>query len=252
MFRAILKRIVPLPKLTSYERYLFVGPHPDDIETACAPTVKTLTDAGRHVDFVVVTDGRMGSFDPALCGEPLVAIRQKEARASAALLGVTSVTFLPFHDGGMYPVEEAACAIAKEIVRLKPQVVFAPDPDVISECHADHVKTGLAAKMAAVMAPFASVMESVGASGSQPLEALAFYYTDRPNVYVPVSRAFGAREAALRLHPSQFDEKMVGDIVMYFRLRSVRFGLRRLCGKCDGYRALSPTHMHCFPEAAEW
>lgn len=43
MFDWILKRVLPLPKLEQLESYLFIGPHPDDIEVACAPTVKKLT-----------------------------------------------------------------------------------------------------------------------------------------------------------------------------------------------------------------
>ena len=252
MFRAILKRVAPLPKLTAYERYLFVGPHPDDIEVACAPTVLALTQAGKHVSFVVLTDGCMGTADPALAGAALVEIRQKESLASAKLLGVTDVTFLPFHDGAMYPVEEAAAAIAKEIVRLKPDIVFAPDPNVRSECHLDHIKTGIAVKTSVIMSPFESVMQSVGGTGCHSVSGLAFYYTDRPNAYVPVKKTFAARKAALLEHKSQFDEKTIDDIGMYFKLRSVRFGLRTLKGLSDGYRALSPMHMHCFPEASEW
>lgn len=252
MFRTILKKVAPIPDLTAFERYLFLGPHPDDIEVACSPTVRALTSAGKHVSFVVLTDGRMGATDPGLFGDELVEIRRREALASAKLLGVDDVTFLPFHDGAMYPVEDAACAVAKEIVRLRPDVVFAPDPNVISECHLDHIKTGLAAKMSMNMAPFESVMQSIGGSGSHSVKALAFYYTDKPNAYVPVRRTFSARAEALACHKSQFDEKTVSDICMYFKLRSVRFGLRRLKGLCEGYRALSPTHMHCFPEASEW
>lgn len=252
MFRAILKRVAPLPKLTAYERYLFVGPHPDDIEVACAPTVLALTQAGKHVSFVVLTDGCMGTADPTLAGAALVEIRQKESLASAKLLGVTDVTFLPFHDGAMYPVEEAAIAIAKEIVRLKPDIVFAPDPNVRSECHLDHIKTGNAVKTSVIMSPFESIMQSVGGTGCHSVSGLAFYYTDKPNAYVPVKKTFGARKAALLEHKSQFDEKTIDDIVMYFKLRSVRFGLRTLKGLSDGYRALSPMHMHCFPEASEW
>jgi len=252
MFRAILKRVAPLPKLTAYERYLFIGPHPDDIEVACAPTVLALTKVGKHVSFVVLTDGCMGTADLNLAGAELVAIRQKEALASAKLLGVTDVTFLPFHDGAMYPVEEAAVAVAKEIVRLKPDLVFAPDPNVRNECHLDHIKTGIAAKTAMNMAPFESVMRSIGGSGCHSVSGLALYYTDQPNAYVPVKKTFGARKAALLEHKSQFDEKTIDDIAMYFKLRSMRFGLRTLKGLSDGYRALSPMHMHCFPEASEW
>ena len=252
MFHSILRRVAPIPKLDSFERYLFIGPHPDDIEVACAPTIRTLTQAGKHVSFLIVTDGRMGSVDPALFGDELVQIRQAESMKSAALLGVTDVTFLPFFDGGMYEMEQVACEIAKQIVRLKPDAVFAPDPNVISECHIDHIKTGLAAKMSMNMAPFASVMQSIGLEGSHAVKALAFYYTDKPNAYIGVLQTFSAREEALSLHKSQFDEKQVSDICMYFTLRSARLGLRRIQGFADGYRALSPTHMHCFPEASEW
>lgn len=252
MFRAILKHVAPLPDLNGFDRYLFIGPHPDDIEVACAPTVKALTDAGKRVSFLIVTDGRMGALDPKLFGDELVEIRRKESLASAKLLGVTDVTFLPFHDGAQYAFEEAAAAIAKEIVRQKPQAVFAPDPNVISECHYDHIKVGMAAKMSMNMAPFESVMQSVGGSGSHSVDALAFYYTDRPNRYIPVKKTFSARKEALLQHKSQFDEKTVDDVCMYFKLRSVRFGFRTLRGMCDGYRALGPIHMHCFPEASEW
>ena len=252
MFNMILRRVAPIPKLDAFARYLFIGPHPDDIEVACAPTIRALTLSGKHVSFLILTDGRMGSVDPALYGEELVKIRQQEATASANLLGVTDVTFLPFHDGGMYAMEDAASEIAKQIAQQKPDAVFAPDPNVISECHIDHIKTGLAAKMSMNMAPFESVMRSIGFAGSHAVKALAFYYTDKPNAYLGVKKTFSARAEALACHKSQFDEKMVSDICMYFKLRSIRFGLRRLMGLADGYRALSPTHMHCFPEASEW
>jgi len=130
--------------------------------------------------------------------------------------------------------------------------VFAPDPNVISECHIDHIKTGMAAKMSMNMAPFESVMKSIDSSSCHAVKALAFYYTDKPNAYLGVKKTFPARAEALACHKSQFDEKMVADICMYFKLRSVRLGLRKWMGLADGYRTLSPTHMHCFPEASEW
>jgi LmbE family N-acetylglucosaminyl deacetylase len=252
MFNAILRRVAPIPKLASFERYLFIGPHPDDIEVACSPSVRALTQLGKHVSFLIVTDGRMGAIDPALYGDELVTIRQSEALASAKLLGVTDVTFLPFHDGGMYPFEDVARAVAEAIVRLRPDAVFAPDPNVISECHIDHIKTGMAVKMSMNMAPFESVMKSIGFSGSHAVKALAFYYTDKPNAYLGVKKTFSARAEALPCHKSQFDEKTVADICMYFKLRSIRLGLRKWMGLADGYRTLSPMHMHCFPEASEW
>jgi LmbE family N-acetylglucosaminyl deacetylase len=194
----------------------------------------------------------MGTADPALAGAALVAIRQKESLASAKLLGVTGRNISAVPRRSHVHREEAAIAIAKEIVRLKPDIVFAPDPNVRSECHLDHIKTGNAVKTSVIMSPFESIMQSVGGSGCHSVSGLALYYTDKPNAYVPVKKTFGARKAALLEHKSQFDEKTIDDIVMYFKLRSVRFGLRTLKGLSDGYRALSPMHMHCFPEASEW
>ena len=49
MILSLLKRAVPVPKLTSFDKFLFVGPHPDDIELACGGTVATLTKLGKQV-----------------------------------------------------------------------------------------------------------------------------------------------------------------------------------------------------------
>lgn len=245
-----LSAAAPLPKLVDFDSFLFIGPHPDDIEVACAPTVKRLTELNKKVSFLVVTDGRMGSVT-GLSGDALVPVRQAEARKSAALLGVDSITFLPFHDGGLYSVEDAAAAIAREIVRIAPDAVLAPDPDVKSECHLDHIKVGQAAKYAMNMAPFAPIMRGFGVDGAHAAKALALYYTDKPNSFIRVSKQYKAREQALRCHESQFKPEELSAILSYCALRSAKLGLHALALKADGYRALAPVHMHCFPEAYE-
>lgn len=252
MFTFLLKRLLPLPKLESLESHLFIGPHPDDVEVACAPTVKKLVEAGRRVAFLVATDGRMGTDDPALRGEKLALLRREEARASAALLGVKEVIFLPFEDAGRYAADDLARAVAREIARVKPDAVFAPDPDVVCEFHGDHLKTGQAVKLASCMVPFASVMESLGCAERHAPKVYAFYNTDRPNSFVRIGKYFRFREEALRCHKSQFNEREVKTIALYYKLRSVRLGLFRKFGLCDGYRALTPARTHCFPEASRW
>ncbi len=252
MFNWILKRVLPLPKLTRLESYLFIGPHPDDIEVACAPTVKRLTEAGKRVRFLIVTDGRMGTDDPRLWGDCLAALRREEAAASAKLLGVTDVAYLPFEDAGDYTADACARQIAVEIARTKPDAVFAPDPDVIAEFHADHIKTGQAVKYASCMAPFLSVMEGLGCAQAHTPKAYAFYNTDRPNSFIRIGKTFAFRAKALACHRSQFDDKSIDSISIYYRLRSIRLGLFRRLGLCDGYRALTPARTHCIPEAARW
>lgn len=244
----ILKRVVPVPRLTGFDRYLFVGPHPDDIEVGCAPTVAGLTAMGKQVSFLIVTDGSVGAIDPALHGEKLAALRREEALASARLLGVTDVTFLPFLDGGQYAQQELERAMAAVIADKRPDVVFAPDPDVTSECHPDHLMAGRAAKSLLCMTGFLPLMRRLGLETAHQIRAVALYYTARPNAYVPIQKTYGKRMEALACHKTQFDGAGRRQIAPYFRLRALSYGLRRCCGKADGYRVLSAAHGHCMPE----
>ena len=143
VLKTILKLAAPLPDITKYERYLFLGPHPDDIEIGAGATAAKLAAKGKTLCFLICTDGRYGTDelkDP-LTPEELVKIRQWEA-ASAALLGVKDVRFLDFCDGGFYATEDLITAVAQTIGEFQPDVIFAPDPDSGSECHPDHRTVG--------------------------------------------------------------------------------------------------------------
>lgn len=118
----------PLPELDSFNRYLFIGPHPDDIEIGAGATAAKLAENGKTVAFLCCTDGRYGSA--AVPPEELIPIRQAEAKASAAALGVSDIRFLPFCDGGFYDARELTSAIAKVVGDFKPDVIFCPDPQV--------------------------------------------------------------------------------------------------------------------------
>lgn len=252
MFLKILKRAVPLPRIDAYKKYLFIGPHPDDIEMACGPTVKKLTESGKTVHFLIATDGSMGADDPDKTGPALAVIRQNEAIASASFLGAEKPVFLPFTDASFYSVDDLVKAIIPQIINFKPDVVFAPDPDLACEVHSDHIKTGQASKFAVFMAAHRAITQNLGMTDCWQAEALAFYYTDRPNSFYPVKKQHSARMAALKMHTSQFDKKLLDDVEKYYNLRSLRYGLRQLKGRCDAYRIYGTTHLHCFPEAMEF
>lgn len=252
IINSILKLIVPLPKLTKHERYLFVSPHPDDIEVGAGATVATLIAMGKQVDFLICTDGRYGTSDVELPAEELVKIRQEETLASAKFLGVNSVTFLPYHDCGSHTEEELMLDIAKVIARLKPDIVFCPDPHLKTECHIDHVKTGKAASYACLRAGNVPMMAKEGLA-NHAIKGIAFYYTDSPNNYVKVGKNVKKQEEALRLYKSQFpiDDSGKSDldgILLYIKFRAIRFGIRTLKGRAEGFRTLAPTHMHCCSE----
>jgi LmbE family N-acetylglucosaminyl deacetylase len=250
---AIVKMAAPLPRIEEYERFLFIGPHPDDIEVGAGATAAKLAAAGKEICFLICTDGRFGDeYAPAgTDGDALAGIRRQEAIESAQLLGVRDVRFLNLSDGGFYSEEELIRGMAREIGDFQPEVIFCTDPDVPSECHADHLRVGRAAKQLAFFAPFAKIMEGYGAGAAQ-VKALAMYMTAHPNRYVKTNRFFKKQlEALFTCFPSQYPKEnpASASVALYLKLRAREYGLRHLCAAAEGFRVLGPTQMHCLPES---
>ena len=250
--RAALAFAAPLPRPEQFRRCLFIGPHPDDIEIGAGATAARFAAEGKEVSFLICLDGRFG-LENAPVGttpEALAEIRRRESVRAAAALGVHDLRFLGLSDGGLYDREELLRGMARVIGEAKPEIIFAPDPFVASECHADHLNVGAAARQLAFFAPFQEIMEAYGAQ-SAPVEAIAFYMTARPNRYVGVSGSFDRQLTAIRCHESQFPvgSGALRSLELYLKLRAADFGLRRICGRAEGFRVLGKTQMHCLPEA---
>lgn len=252
MLLGFLKKAAPLPDLTKFDNYLFVGPHPDDVEVACGGTVEKLRRLGKQVHFVIATNGCVGSVDPTLTESQIVEIRKREAAESAKMLDVCDVRMLPFDDGAAYDVDEMTAKLTETILDVKPDVVFCPDYTCPSELHPDHVNVGKATAKAVFFASWDKLTARLGLTGSVKNVTIAFYYTNKPNAYVNVKGCFDAHMAAIAAHKSQFTENDLNAYKSYFKLREIRLGLRS--GKCraEGYRVLAPVHQHCFPEVNEY
>ena len=253
--KAILKFAAPLPKIEECDRFLFVGPHPDDIEIGAGATAAKLVEMGKQVRFLICIDGRFGTVNApdGLFGDKLVEVRRQESINSAAKLGVSEVHFLNLKDGGFYDQQDLILGIAKEVGDFKPDVIFAPDPCVTSECHRDHLNVGNAARQIACFAPYKEIMEGYGAE-SAPVKAIAYYMTAKPTQYIKTTGYLKKQlDAIFECHLSQFP-KGCGDaqsIPLYLKIRSIDFGIRSLKGCAEGFRVLGATQMHCLPEAGE-
>ena len=253
--KTILKFAAPIPKIELFQRFLFIGPHPDDIEIGAGATAAKLVDMGKEVRFLVCIDGRFGTANApeGVEGDKLVALRQKEAKDSAAKLGVSEVHFLNLKDGGFYEQQELITGIAKEVGEFQPDVMFAPDPCVTSECHVDHLNVGNAAKQIAYFAPYKEIMQEYGAV-SAPVKALAYYMTTKPTQYIKTSGYLEKQlDAIFSCHLSQFPKGCsdAQSIPLYLKLRSIDFGIRSFKGCAEGFRVLGVTQMHCLPEAGK-
>ncbi|MBO7703576.1 MAG: PIG-L family deacetylase [Solobacterium sp.] len=247
----ILRHAVPVPKIENFDRFLFIGPHPDDIEIGAGATIAKLRRMGKEVTFLICMDGRYG-LEHAPKGttpEELTAIRKEETLAGAKVLGVSDVRFLDLCDGGFYDTDELYQGILRVIGEVQPEILFAPDPSPLNECHIDHLNAGNAAKRAAFFAPFKEVMERYGARNA-PVKAIAFYMTAKPNGFTDVRGYMEQQREAILAHSSQFpnDSESYRSLELYLKIRAIDFGVRSFKGQAEGFRVLGQTHMHCLPE----
>ena len=248
-----IKFAAPFPKVQSFNRYLFVGPHPDDIEIGAGATVAALAAQGKNICFLICTDGRYGTVNlkEEVSEEKLISTRKEEAVRSAAALGVSDVRFLELSDGGFYNTDDLLKGIAGVISDFQPDVIFAPDPFPASECHIDHLNVGKAVRTLAISSSIPGIMKKLGAKAC-PLKAVAFYMTAKPNVYMKTTGFLKKQLAALfENHLSQYPKDCPdkNSIELYLKLRARDFGMRSFHITAEGFRILGTTHMHCLPEA---
>jgi len=107
--------------------------HPDDLEFACGGTVAKWADEGAEVTVCIVTDGSTGTQDRDLMGQPLAAIRRREAEAAAEVLGVHNFVWLGRRDGYL----EYSLELRRELARLfrthRPHRFVVMDPTPTAE-----------------------------------------------------------------------------------------------------------------------
>jgi LmbE family N-acetylglucosaminyl deacetylase len=115
---------------SALQRILCISAHPDDNEFVVGGSVATWTREGRVVSFCLVTDGSAGTNEHTPTAEGLVALREREAREAARILGVSDVVFLGYPDG----VVEPSLALRRDLTRVirqqRPDVVVCGDPTV--------------------------------------------------------------------------------------------------------------------------
>ncbi|MEU4876172.1 PIG-L deacetylase family protein [Streptomyces sp. NPDC021608] len=113
-------QLQPMPE--DWQRALAVVAHPDDLEYGCAAAIAGWTDAGREIGYVLATRGEAGidTLAPAECGP----LREREQRASAAVVGVSSVEFLDHRDGVVEYGPALRRDIAAAIRRHRPELVI--------------------------------------------------------------------------------------------------------------------------------
>lgn len=128
-------------------RVMAVLAHPDDESLGVGGTLAKYAAEGVETFVVTATRGdagRYGNHRPGEVGHPgrpaLAAIRERELRAAASVLGVTDVAVLDYPDGQLDRADpqDAIEAIAHHLRRVRPHVVMTFGPDG-AYGHPDHI-----------------------------------------------------------------------------------------------------------------
>lgn len=205
---------------------LCVVAHPDDTEFMLAGTAAKWAAAGTDVTYAVITKGDKGSADPAMTPSRLTAMREAEQREAARVLGVREVVFLGYEDGYLQPTLQLRRDITRLIRQHRPDVLVTFDPETrffggFYPNHPDHRAAG----DATVDAMFPSARDRLTfpellADGLEPhnVKQLWLGSTNNPNHWVDISDVLERKVEALRAHPSQFGEEVVGFVRELARL----------------------------------
>jgi LmbE family N-acetylglucosaminyl deacetylase len=196
-------------------RALAIGAHPDDIEFGCGATLARWAARGCEIHHLVLTDGSKGSWEAATDRSALVATRQAECRAAAAVIdghpGAATaddrVLFLGHVDGELRNDESARRAVVAHLRHLRPQVVLGHDPWRRYRLHPDHRTAGFLSLDAVVAARDPLFFPDIGPEPHRP-DALLLWEADLPNHVEDADGFDGTKIEALLCHRSQYRSTM--------------------------------------------
>ena len=181
--------------------------HPDDAEILCGGLLCLLADLGWSVHIASATPGDCGSA--TLPPQEIAAVRRREGKAAAALLG-GEYSCLECRDLEVFYDRETVREACGLLRRVRPRLVITHSP---SDYMMDHEQISRVARAACFNAP---IPNAPSPPGTKPLEAIPhLYYADAvegvdplghpvlPSLLVDVSTVIERKAEALAAHASQ-------------------------------------------------
>jgi LmbE family N-acetylglucosaminyl deacetylase len=211
-------------------RFMVIAAHPDDADFGPAATAARWIDAGSEGWLVCCTSGDQGGEDPDMDPLALAAVREKEQRDAAAIVGYAGVSFLHAPDGALANDLALREQLVREIRTFRPDAVFATDPESLFHGgrgvnHTDHRAAGMAAIDAVYPAarnPMAFPWLARGGLAAHRVRRLYLFWSDHADTWVDVSDTIERKVDALRAHASQIHDP--DDLAERLRTRAAEDG----------------------------
>lgn len=186
---------------------LAIFAHPDDIEFVAAGTLLLLRDAGWRIHYLNLSGGDCGSM---MTGpEETRAIREREGRAAAALLGATFHESLA-SDLCIFYEERLLRRLAAVVRQVQPRIVLTHSPEDYMEDHMNTARLAVTAAFARSMPNFASDPSAPAYEGDVTVyHAMPHGLRDglrrpiQPDFFVDTTSVQSVKRQALAAHASQ-------------------------------------------------
>lgn len=199
---------------------LVLAPHPDDETIGCGGTIALHRKFGDPVHAIFLTAGTSGDPTGLIDKAVYAALREREARAAAQVLGIEGLEFWGFPDNYEVTEHDVAAIVPRlkeAIDRFQPDVIYAPHR---LEQHSDHHAVALI-----VEAALPTLTRRPAVFGYEVWSASC------ADLVVDVSEVYDTKMAALRCYPSQLEhtdiERFISGLNAYravFLEKGARFG----------------------------
>lgn len=240
-------------------RFMVIVAHPDDADFGPAATAARWIDEGSVGWLVCCTSGDAGADDWRTDPLELGALREREQRAAAEVVGYAGVSFLHQPDGALANDLALREQLVREIRTFRPDAVVTMDPETVFHSdggvnHTDHRAAGIAAVDAVYPAARnAMAFPWLARDGLEPWTVRRLYlaWSNHPTAWVDVTATLDRKLAALRAHASQLrqPEALEGRIREWAREEGAAIGVEA----AEAHRVVvieededqeGPTHVH--------
>lgn len=172
-------------------RVLVLSPHPDDEAIGCGGTLCRHSAAGDETRVIFLTSGERGSR--VMNPDQTASVRESEAHAAAAVLGIAEIEFLHARDGRLQGSANLVDRVAKVIGSFRPDYLYTTHG---GEAHNDHRAAARLAMRALATTP-----------RLRPLVRLFEVWTplQRPTHFEDITPFIEAKRRAIQCYTSQCD-----------------------------------------------
>ena|ERR1051326_3732508 len=178
---------------------LAFGAHPDDVELSAAGTILKNISLGKKAGIIDLTRGELGTRGTA-------AIRDKEAKAAAKILGVAFRENLKLPDGFFEVNKRNILRVIQKIRQCKPDVVFA---NAVDDRHPDHGRGAQLIYEASFLSGLPKIITKLNGKKQEAWRPKAVYHyiqyrKHTPDFAIDISAFMEKKMEAIKAYASQF------------------------------------------------